>query len=644
MEPREGTHHGTRSGALNTLWILGGVALLSVGLFLDWSRFLAIIGLPDDQLQNAWVRKEFTTILIWCSVTGTLLLVTGIVQWKYPDLADRLSNAVREVAAAIERVPVLVPLALTTLVLAKTVLQLTLYMNGYAAYGADDFTRTFSADHWLRQGGGVLHDEGFLGFAGSVWLPFPDYLFGLGLAIHRDLFFTPKFENLIISGLVVIAAFFLGRGLFGRMAGLLTAALVALQPWHVWLGISGMTSDLPSLVLITLFAAFMFRWLETDQPRSLLAAASTLGLAHGFRHESWCFAAVFSLYLVFSAVSRWRKGRLTRQWLTVVVSALAIMNAFPVLWMARTFFVQGDLMPHLSWSQWRPQQPSSVDTSGADPGSSRLGYLGIPLLAGGSFPFELALSVAGIFLVLRSDTRRSVRRYLVVLSAATLSFAVAFKGQMAASIVFVRYLLPFLVVLLPFAGSLLAQLLGGSERRRHHGVLTACVIVLAVGAFDVLRAFNYPAQFPTDAIDTGWHIRALQETSTISRTGKILIERAEDWGDLGIVALANRPERFVVLNEFGYRQRALLKESANRPAPIPMRVEDGVRGSVCESGFEVEACRDSVLREGLDMVILSSPTRVTSFQKAFQTRSWNIGRYYIFHLKPEPPSATVPFR
>src|SRR5262249_35582875 len=134
-----------------------------------------------------------------------------------------------------------------------------------------------------------------LGLTGSGWLPFADYLFGLGLALNPDLFLTPKIVNLGVSGIAVIVVYFLGRELFGRTVGFLTAFLFAFQPWHVWLGISGMTSDLSSVTLIALFGLFLVRWLRTDDPRTLLVAAGFLFVASGFRYENWFFSAVFSL-------------------------------------------------------------------------------------------------------------------------------------------------------------------------------------------------------------------------------------------------------------------------------------------------------------------------------------------------------------
>src|SRR5262249_32286524 len=161
-------------------------------------------------------------------------------------------------------------------VLIKTALQLRLAASGFVAYGADDFSRSLSADYWLYHRTFDLGWDGWLGLGGSGWLPFPDYLFGLALAAHRDLFLTPKAVNLMRGGVGVFVSYLLALELFGRAAGTVAATLFAFQPWHVWLGVSGMTSDLPSVLLIASFALYMVRWLRTEQTRELLTAAALL--------------------------------------------------------------------------------------------------------------------------------------------------------------------------------------------------------------------------------------------------------------------------------------------------------------------------------------------------------------------------------
>ena len=344
-------------------------------------------------------------------------------------------------------------------------------------------------------------------------------------------------------------------------------------------------------------------------------------------------------YVFIPTLLIWRTGLVLPQWAPYLAAAIQLSSlyvfarrdmktqdgyfrGFPALWNLVAFYLV-------------------VGAPGPEMSSSEISYMGIPLLAGGAFPVEIALSLAGMVFVLRRRLGRPHYLYLIVLAAAALSFTAAFKGQIAASIVFARYLVPFVMVALPYAGGLIAQPLTAPHERRPLA-LGALVVLLAALTFSLSRAFNYPAQFPADAISAGWTIRTLQESGTISPSGKILIERAEDWGDLGVVALANRPERFVVLNELAYRQTALWRKSANRPAPIPRRIEDGVRGTVCGNEFQDEPCRTSVMREGFELAVLSSPERAASFGKAFQTRSWVVGRYHLFDLKTEPARASPP--
>jgi len=538
------------------------------------------------------------------------------------------------------QLPWFIPLSLTTLILMKTVLQLGLYILGYSAYGADDFSRSLNADYWLYYRRFDLGWEGWLGLGGSGWLPFPDYLFSLGLALYRDLYLTPKVVNLVISGIAVVVVYLLGRELFGRGVGLLTAALFAFQPWHVWLGISGMTSDLPSVTVIALFGMFLARWLRTDAPRSLLAASGLLAVANGFRYENWFFSIVLSVFVLFVAVVSWKRGHLTRRWLTVAVCALAVTNAIPLVWMTASYVVLGDWFPALhvtnSWMVAGMDSANAVTAPGetyAGNQSPYMAQINMLVLAMGAFPIEVALSMAGIVVFLRSNRHKTFRQYLVVLVATCLLFAVVFKGRLPASLVFARYFLPFIVLLLPFAGFFLLRLLSTRGPWRSEAVVAACVIILTIAALDIGRAFNYPAMFPKDAIGAGWTVRNLQQAGSISDKGKILIERATDLGDLAIVAIANRPERFVLMDEVAY-QHLLTLGRADRPALTALANNKGVRGNVCDDGFQVEACKSSVLREAFSLVILSSPGRVQSFQQTFYAPSWSIGRYHIFDMRP----------
>jgi hypothetical protein len=621
------------SATLGLAVLACGAALLAIGLALDWTALLALIGFPVHELSNRWVLGDLKVIRSVCVLLGALLIAAEIgIRWQRRPTAA-IAARLTALAAAASRQTLVAPMSVGTLILATLVLQLVLFMLGYAAFSADDFGRPMSAAFWLRFRRMDFGMDGWLGLAGSGWLPFSDYIFAAGLAVHPDLFVTPRVVNLIVSSLAVISAYYLGRELFGRAVGVMTAVLFTFQPWHVWLGMSGMSSDLPSVALIPLFGLFLIRWLRSDDGLSLVCAAGVLAVSNGFRYENWLFAVIFSILILMAGLERWRARRLSPRWIRTAVFALVIANALPVVWMAGSYVMYGDWLPAMHGINafmvaFMTSQTTRTETQ-----------MGIPLMAAGSFPFEIALSVAGILLYPSETYRvRPIRIYLVVVVATLLLFAVVFRGQLAAWLHIARYLLGFVVLALPFAGLLIVRLFRLAEPLRLEGVMAACVVVVTVCFFDVSRALNYPNSFPRDAIDMGWMVRGLQRSGSLQEDAKILIERSPDFGDLSIVALANRPERFVVLNELAYRRTALSGLLANTQALMPAAVDEGVRGTVCQLDFAVPACRDSVLSEGFRLAILSSPERVDSFRRTFQAPSWNIGRYYVFDMSTSPPS------
>jgi hypothetical protein len=639
--PRAAGDTGVR--AVDVALVVVGLAIAAGGLFVNLDLLLRLADLPPTAVSNPWVRADLTTLRVVGVVTATLLVVSRIVVAGFPAMAAKLPAAIDGLVSSAGRTPFVAALILATIVLAKTALQLVLWVVGFSAYGADDFSRTLSADYWLFFKRLYFGWTGWIGLSGSGWLPFPDYLFGLALAVHRDLFVTPRLLNLVISAILVVAVYLLGRDLFGRTAGLLAAALVAFQPWQVWLGVSGMTSDLSSIALMVGFAVCVVRWLQSQRPGTLLWAAAFLGISNGFRFENWIFSAVFGVLIVVMAARDWRAGRLTSREVAAALAAFVMMGAFPIFWMAGSYLALGDWLPSLhaanAWMVSLMPGETATTTVAASAKlavsqSPNMPQISMVVLGGGAFPAELGLAALGIIGVLRARDRVARLYFLVVAATAALFFLV-FRGTLPASIFYARYLLVFPVLLAPYAGRFVSRLLAGWGRARVETAVAACLVVAAVATLDAGRSFNYPSVFPKDAIGLGWTLRSLEQAGTIAPDAKILIERDQDWGDLGIVALANRPERFVALGEFEYQRQADLSLPSLRAralGPTAASWHGNVRGDVCDNGFASEACRESVMREHFDLVILSSPDRVASFAQAFGVPSWQMGRYAVFDM------------
>src|SRR5262245_46213534 len=119
---------------LNMVLLVTGAALLLVGICFDWTDLFARIGLPAGELSNRWLLADLATLRVVCIVLAAALVFSRIVLWRAPDAVASLSRTVDAIRPAAAESPLVMALALTVLVLAKTVLQLGLYLLGYRAY------------------------------------------------------------------------------------------------------------------------------------------------------------------------------------------------------------------------------------------------------------------------------------------------------------------------------------------------------------------------------------------------------------------------------------------------------------------------------------------------------------------------------
>ena len=587
-----------RDSTVNPLFFVLGCTLLLFALFVDPSDVLQAIGFPARKLYGSRGQGDLAIIRILLLVTSVFLISFQLLIWKSPGSVLRKAAAIKNFAAVATRSRFSTWLFLGMVVLVKSSLQLSLYLLGYEAYAGDDFSRSLKADDWLRHLNSNFDLAAWLNIGGPQ-LPFPDFLFGFALGIYRDVYVTPKIVNLFLSGIAVFVVYRLGCDLFGRSAGLFSAVLFAFQPWIVWLGISGMTSDLPSVIALALFGLFLHRWFEINRAVSLFAAAGWLFVACGMRYENWLFAIIFSLVIAWKFISAMRRGEVNIGLTGSVGGALLIVIAFPVFYMAASYFLLGDLLPALE------KTDSFRATNGAP-----VAKVSIIFLALSAFPLEIAVILAGIGLFLMSDTPGSARLYLLIIAMTLLSFVIVFKGRLPIHGAGPeRILLPYFTLCLPFAGYFLTRVIG-RVHLNNNGVMFAVLLLGTFCIFDVARAFNYPKnKFNREAFTVGWMLRMLQGVGEIAADGQIIYEGDKKDRPFPFLAVANKPERFRRLGE----------------AEI---------GMACKENFKSEECRSRIFDGTADILILSSAEKIKSFRQGFRGRSWPIGQYSIFELQP----------
>ncbi|MBN9390474.1 MAG: glycosyltransferase family 39 protein [Chloroflexi bacterium] len=204
----------------------------------------------------------------------------------------------------------------------KLLLGLYLWRNGFVEYDTDGFTRSIIAWQW---------EIGKKQLGIDAWLPLQFWLNGTLMHFWPDLLRVPRLVNMLSSIVTTVNLFFIGRALFGRNAGFVSAALAAIFPWEIWFGLSGMSESLTH-VFLTTGVVFFTQWLTRKDPRAgwlVLASLGFLG-ATMLRYEAWFYSAVYALIALVIALRRNEWGKPDK---IKVVLALVPAFIFMAGWM-----------------------------------------------------------------------------------------------------------------------------------------------------------------------------------------------------------------------------------------------------------------------------------------------------------------------
>lgn len=232
-------------------------------------------------------------------------------------------------------------------------------------------------------------------------------------------------------GLLLYAAFRLGRALGGSVAGAAALVLVATRP-RIDFFASRAFIDIPFAALVLLAAA-----LAAEAPRAnATRALAVLAAAGLLRPEAWGLAALYAGWLVL-AERRWK--------------ALAIAAAAPVVWVLFDLALTGDPLHSLHGTQENAellQRATGLDDLlpslrdglddlaglGAVAAGAAFGLFGLARFRAAREPFGVALAAAGAgvgaFGVLAAADLPLNDRYLVVPALVLLALAAAALPRM----------------------------------------------------------------------------------------------------------------------------------------------------------------------------------------------------------------------
>lgn len=223
-----------------------------------------------------------------------------------------------------------VVLALVALAALKVVLAAALYDPGWVWLHQDDYCRTLMAWKWAQ--------HPYLYPSDLHWLPLPFYVYGLAAWIRggEDLHLTFTVVSQAMMILALVPIYDLGRTLFSRRVGLVTAVLYTACAWQTVMSFSALAEPLYYLLMISAACLFV-RWWRGGRLAPLAGAMACLAAATLARYEAWVFVGLFDLAGVVRLASRRRAGR------PVLTHAVVLLTPWigPGLWVLANLRVLG---------------------------------------------------------------------------------------------------------------------------------------------------------------------------------------------------------------------------------------------------------------------------------------------------------------
>jgi len=487
-------------------------------------------------------------------------------------------------------------LALLGLVAGTAVLEIAILSHGYVSLTADEYTRTLRAAEWARSPRFSFHGH---------WLPLHDYLLGAALHFHWDLFWTPRAIVLGWRLLSLVSLYSVTRRLFDERTALITIALVACNPWHVWLGATPLT-EMPYIALIHAFAAFFIAYYKGETTVALWLAATSLGLANGFRYESWFFSAALSTVMAI----KWVCGRTRPMGLPSSIGrevvALAIVWSFPVLWLLGNWLETGDALYSFHATaayHWRWHA-----------NSRHLGYAEMLIAIG---PVTFPLAFIGAFFAFSRREWAAIWPYLPIVAIALLELVIVTfpvpGGGRAIQGTPQRYFAIFASLFAPYAGYLLVELprLGGNHRWRSVMALVSGLVTVGILTLDVPRAMRpRGGAVPQDAINVGLELRRLWMHASSRSSQQTLLE-IKYWDFLGVQVGSGDPSKIILDRRFDYD-----------PESRSILLRQPIDGVICD-----------LLSHDIRYVVTMSDATASVLDRSL-TAVRTVGQYRIYDLEP----------
>jgi hypothetical protein len=417
----------------------------------------------------------------------------------------------------------------------KITLAVLILQRGFIVTSWDEFAKMVTSYKWAHNPYRIVH----------LWLPLQFYVHGLALKVWHDLLWTPRSVTLILSLVTFVTLYHLAKTLFDRTTAAISVIWLAVMPWPTWLSLTPLI-EMQYITFLVLFFWFWIKWLETRRFWDLLIASFVLLLVTASNHPGWNFAVIYSGYLGLQIVKAILRRETTRHSLICQIVAALIPWVFPIYWLWENFRVFGDPMyfAHLF-------KESFVATGPPLTATTALSYYPVTLIK--EYPLVCIFILMGMWAWTREQRLGNVSFYIsvVIIALGMMTVNVGVVQSLSRNRP-VRYLVPFIVLLIPYAAFAISRLLS----KGLVGQIIGMGLLTPILLLNVIQTTHFP-QIDSDVTDTGLLLRNMLEDKDIEEAERVLVEAA-NWEFFGIQALSNHPQYFVLDRDVGMLKRDTL--------------------------------------------------------------------------------------
>lgn len=354
----------------------------------------------------------------------------------------------------------------------------------------DDIFRTLFAYEWSR------HPYFFT--ERLVWLPFPLIATGVVIRLTGEAFWTALAVDLASAVVAILYVHRLTDRLFGRLAAWVTASLLGLTPWVVFLALSRYSE--PVLLAAAAIGAFHWiRWSDTGQGHDLALASIALGAAVMTRYEAWPLGLALSVHAAAAAIAGGRspllpdpRPRLSTVWAVLPPLLMGI-------WLSENLMVYGT--------------PTYGGAYGFLPAAAPAGVSrGVGLAAHYLWQLSPSLSALGLLGGCLNYRRAPLLCWLAGLGVFVPWYTVSlFRVDVALPI---RLMVLPLMLIAPFAGAVVAWAV-----RRHRAFIGLAVLMVLTQLMLDLRL-----QYPSPGLPMTLLARQLVQSGVMDRFDALYVE------------------------------------------------------------------------------------------------------------------------